>query len=53
MRTQVDTNKEKKSKQLTKIKLRPYAKRTHSYEVTNNDNKEDLKQKTYHLPQID
>jgi hypothetical protein len=40
MRTQVDTTKKKKnkSKQSTKIKSRPYAKRTHGYEMTINDN---------------
>jgi hypothetical protein len=41
-----------KSKQLTKIKLKLYAKRTHYYEMTINNNKEDLKRKSSHLPQI-
>jgi hypothetical protein len=36
-----------------KIKKRkPYANMTQSYEMMNNDNKEDLKQKSYRLPQI-
>jgi hypothetical protein len=31
---------------------RPYAKKTHGYEMTINDNKEDLRQKSCHLPQM-
>ncbi len=43
--------KKNKSKQSTKIKWTPYAKRTHGLELTINDNKENLR-KSYHLPQI-
>jgi hypothetical protein len=32
-----------KSKRSTKIKLKPYANRTHDYKITINDNKEDEK----------
>ncbi len=42
----------KKSKLLTKIRQRPYAKRIHGYKMTINDNKEDLTLKSCHLPQI-
>jgi hypothetical protein len=43
-RTQVDTTwRKNKSKQLTKITQRPYAKRIHDYKMTINDNKEDLR----------
>ncbi len=48
MRTQVDTTKEK-----TKIRSRPYAKKTHENKMTIKDNKEDLRQKKLcHLLQI-
>jgi hypothetical protein len=56
MRTQADTTQRKnKSKQSTKIKnqVKTYAKSTHWYKMTINNNKEDLKQKSYHLSQID
>jgi hypothetical protein len=44
MGTQVDTTQRKnKSKQSTKIRYRYYAKRTHGYKMTINDNKEDLR----------
>jgi hypothetical protein len=45
MRTLIDTTQRKnKSKQSTKqIRQTPYAKRTHGYKMTINDNKEDLK----------
>jgi hypothetical protein len=58
MRTQVyTTQRQNKSKQSTKksskkIEQRPYAKRTHGYEMTINNNKKRLKMKNYHLPQI-
>jgi hypothetical protein len=54
MRTQVNTTQIKdKSKQSTKIRQTPYAKRTHDYEMTINNNKEDLRRKNNHLSQID
>ncbi len=54
METQVDTTQRKnKNKQSIKIRERPYGKRTHDYEMIKNDNKEDLRQKSYHLFQID
>ncbi len=44
MRTHVDTTQRKnKSKQSTKIRQTSYAKRTRDYEMTINDNKEDLR----------
>jgi hypothetical protein len=44
MKTQINTTQRKnKSKQSTKIKERPYVKRTHGHEMTINDNKEDLR----------
>ncbi len=43
-KTQVNTTQRKKN-----IRERPYAKRTHNYEMTINDNKEDIKQKSCHL----
>jgi hypothetical protein len=44
MRTQEDTTQRKnKSKQSTKIRLKPYAKRTHHYEMPINNNREDFK----------
>jgi hypothetical protein len=53
METQVDTTQRKnETKQSIKIKERPYGKRTHDYEMIKNDKKEDIKQKSYHLPQI-
>jgi hypothetical protein len=53
MRAQVNTTQRKnKSKQLTQIKLKPYANRSQSHKMTINDNKEDLRQKKYCLPQI-
>ncbi len=44
MRAQVNTTQRKnKSKQSTKIKLKPYANRSQGHKMTfNNDNKEDL-----------
>ncbi len=42
MRTHA-TQRKNKSKQSTKIRWRPYAKRTHDYKITINDNKEDLR----------
>ncbi len=52
MRTQGDTTQKKKvNNQQKKIRQRPYAKRTHGYKMTINDNKDDPKQKSYHLPQ--
>jgi hypothetical protein len=53
METQVDTTqRQNKSKQSIKITERPYGKRIHHYQMIKNDNKKDLKQKNYHLPQI-
>jgi hypothetical protein len=44
MKRQIDTTQRKnKSKLPTKIKQRPYAKGTHGYEMTINNNKEDLR----------
>ncbi len=54
MRARVDTTQRKnENKQSTKIlKIKPYANKTQSYEMTTNNNKEDLKQKNNHLSQI-
>jgi len=53
MRAQVNTTqRQNKSKQSTKIKLKPYAKRFQGHKMTINDNNEDLRQKNYCLPQI-
>jgi hypothetical protein len=43
MRAQVDTTQRKNKNNQTKIRLKPYANRTHSYEMMNNDNKENLR----------
>jgi hypothetical protein len=54
MRTQVDTQPKEKTKtnnQQKSGKKRRYAKRTHDYKMT--IDKEDSKQKSCHLPQID
>jgi hypothetical protein len=46
MRTQVDTTQRKnKSKQSTKIRRRPYAKRTHEHKMTINNTKKNLRMK--------
>jgi hypothetical protein len=43
----VDTTQSKnESKLSTKVRWRPYAKRTHDYKITMNDDKEELKQKS-------
>jgi len=43
MRAQVNTTQKKnKSKQSTKIKLKPYANRSQGHKMTINDNKENL-----------
>jgi len=53
MKTHVDTTQRKnKNKQSIKIRERPYGKRIHDYEMIKNDNKKDLRQKSYHLFQI-
>jgi hypothetical protein len=44
MKTQIDTTQRKNKRILpTKIKQRSYAKKTHDYEMTINNNKEDLR----------
>jgi hypothetical protein len=53
MRTQINTTQRKnKSKLPTKIKQRHYVKSTHNYEMTINNNKYDLRQKSCHLSQV-
>jgi hypothetical protein len=53
MRTQINTTQRKnKSKLPTKIKQRHYVKRIHNYEMTINNNKDDLIQKSCHLSQV-
>jgi hypothetical protein len=54
MITQVDTTQRKKTKVNNQQKSgkNPIAKRTHDYEMIINNNKEDLRQKSCHLPQI-
>jgi hypothetical protein len=52
---QIDTIKKKlkkKSKQLTKIKYKPYAKKNHGYEMAINNKKISIKQKSFLLSQI-
>jgi hypothetical protein len=44
----VKTNNQQKIR-----KKKPYANKTQGYEMTINDNKEDLIQESSHLPQID
>jgi hypothetical protein len=52
-RTQVDTTqRENKGKQSTKFKEKPYAKMTHGNKMTINNNKENIRRKNCHLPQI-
>jgi hypothetical protein len=45
--------KKKRSKQSTKIRWSPYAKKTHDYEMIINNKKENLRQKNCPLLQID
>ncbi len=52
MRTQVQGKREHKQT-INKTQVKTLCKRTYGYEMTINDNKEDLKQKNYHLSQID
>jgi hypothetical protein len=47
-------NPKKKQKQtINKIQIKTFAKRTHGNKTTINNNKENLRQKNCHLPQID
>jgi len=53
MKTQVDTTQRKKQpSNQQKIRKQSYANRTHGYKMPINNNKEDLKQESCHLPQI-
>jgi hypothetical protein len=46
----VDTTQRKnKNEQSTQTRLKPYAKRTHGYEMSVNNNQEDLRWKNCHL----
>ncbi len=55
MRAQVDITLKTKTKKIInqKNKKKPYANRTQDYEMIIQDNKEDLRQENYRLPQID
>jgi hypothetical protein len=55
MRARVDTTQRKKIEANNQQKIRkrkPYANKTQGYEMTINNNKEDLRRESSHLPQI-
>jgi hypothetical protein len=55
MRAQVDITQRKKKKKKppsTKNKEKPYANKTHGYEMTINNTNEDQRRESCHLPQI-
>jgi hypothetical protein len=53
MRAQIDTTQRKmKANNQQIIKKKPYANRTHGYEMMINDNNEDLRRESCCLPQI-
>ncbi len=50
---QTQPKEKTKANNQQKIKNKPYVQRTHGYEMTIKNNKEELKQKNCHLSQID
>jgi hypothetical protein len=52
MRTSKHNPKKKQKQTINKNQVKTYAKRTRGYKMTINENKENLRRKSCHLPQI-